>query len=252
MRSKPITIILITLIVVAAICFFLIRPVTTSIWASWKGLQQARSDLTNLAEKKQILEALKNNPDLANVGGIALKYIPQESDSGELVVELAAIANNNNLKVEEMSMEKSQETKTSEEVTTPTPKSTTSTQASPATSTTGGAKEVDFSMKLSGSFGDFLNFLRGVESTSRLISLESIALQMNTTTTGQQQPQAALSAQIKGVAYYKPDVSLEPILANINVSQETIDKFLNLKPFGSPINLPTESGFGRTNPFENY
>lgn len=248
MRSKPITIILITLIFVAAICFFLIRPVATSIWASWKGLQQARNDLVNLAEKKQILEALKNNQDLSNVGEIVLKYIPNESDSGELVVELAAIANNNNLKVEEMSMEKSQETKTTEETKTPTPKSTPLTQASPTTSTTGGAKEVDFSLKLSGTYTDLVNFLWGVESSSRLISLKNVAFQMSTTA-GQEQN---LSAQIKGVAYYKPDVTLQSTLDNIKVSQETIEKFLNLKTFGSPINLPTESGFGRTNPFENY
>lgn len=249
MRSKSITIILITLVVVGAICFFLIRPVAVSIWNSWQGLEQARKDLETLEEKKQVLEALKNNPDLASVGEIAIKYIPQESESGELVVELAAIAGNNNIKVEEISMEKVKDQTKTDEGTTPTPKSSTTSQANQETaSTTGGAKEVDFSLKLSGTYADLVNFLRGVESSSRLISLKNVAFQMSTTA-GETQN---LSAQIKGVAYYKPDVTLASTLDNIKVSQETIDKFLNLTTFGSPINLPTESGFGRTNPFENY
>lgn len=250
MKSKPITIILIAVILVGAICFFLIRPVAVSIWNSWQGLEQSKKDLQTLEEKKQVLEALKNNPELASVGEIAIKYIPEESESGELVVELAAIAGNNNIKVEEISMEKPPESQTkTEEGTTPTPKSTTTGQASPAaTSATGGVKEVDFSLKLSGTYADLVNFLWGVESSSRLISLKNVAFQMSTTA-GETQN---LSAQIKGVAYYKPDITLASTLANIQVSQETIDKFLNLKTFGSPINLPTESGFGRTNPFEGY
>ena len=141
-------------------------------------------------------------------------------------------------------------TQSSEESSAATPKATPSVQTSAAKSAAGGAKEVDFTMKLSGSYSDLVNFLRGVESSSRLISIENLAIQMNTETGTQQT--AALSAQIKGMAYYKPEVSLEATLANITVDQETVDKFFNLKTFGSPINLPTESGFGRNNPFENY
>ena len=109
MRSKPIIILLVTFIIISLIGFFVIRPVVSSIWSSWRSLEQARTDLKSVEEKKKILEALKDNPDLSSVGEIALKYIPQESASGELVVEIAAIASANNLTIEEITMERKKE-----------------------------------------------------------------------------------------------------------------------------------------------
>ena len=248
MKSKPITILLLTLIIIAGIGFFVIRPVASSIWSSWRSLEQARMDLKNVEEEKKILAALKNNPDLRNVGEIGLKYIPKESASGELIVEMAAIAAANNLKVEEISMEKSKEetTKTEEETNAAKNKATPAPQTS--ASKKSEIKEVDFALKVSGTYNDLVNFLRGVESSSRLIAIKNLALQMNQSV----ETQGTLSSQIRGMAFYKTDISLAENLQNLQVSTETIEKFFNLKTFGSPINLPTESGFGRTNPFENY
>lgn len=253
-KGKPLTILLITLILVAVISFFVVRPVVTSVWASWRDLNRAREDLKTVEEKRQVLEALKQNKDLSSVSQIALKYIPKESESGELVIELTAIAAQNNLIVEETSMEKSKETtsKPAEETATPTPKGKESpaTGASPSTtSATGGAKEVEFSMKLSGSYTDFMNFLRTVESSARLIVIKNIAMQTKQEAAGKT---PSFTVQLEGVAYYKSEVTIAKTLDNIKISDETLAKFLNLKTYGIPINLPQESGFGRTNPFENY
>lgn len=243
MKSRPITILGITIIIIAGIIFFLIKPVVTSVWSAWDDLGKAKEDLKTVEEKRQILEELKNNREINTVGQIALKYIPKESEAGQLVIELTAIAGANNLKVEETSMEKSKEaTSQSEDTskTSPTP------QASP-TKEALSIKEVEFSMKLSGTFIDFMNFLRAIDSSSRLISLRNLALQIS-----QAEKQSTFAAQIAGVAFYKSEVSIADSLENIKISDETVRKFLNLKTYGLPINLPAESGFGRTNPFEGY
>jgi len=240
MKSKPITILGITFIIIAGIIFFLIKPVVTSVWSAWDDLGKAKEDLKTVEEKKQILEELKNNREINAVGQIALKYIPEESEAGQLVIELTAIAGANNLKVEETSMEKSTESSENTSKTSPTPQTSPTKEAV-------SIKEVEFSMKLSGTFTDFMNFLRAIDSSSRLIGLRNLALQMSQT-----EEQSTFAAQIAGVAFYKSGTSIADTLENIKVSDETVRKFLNLKTYGLPINLPTESGFGRNNPFEGY
>jgi Tfp pilus assembly protein PilO len=249
MKTKPIMILAVTAILIGAISFLAIKPVVVSLWSAWKDLERAKEDLSQVEEKKKILEELKKNPHLVNVGQIASKYIPTDKESGELVIELTAMASANNLKVEETSMvETKPSSQTSEETTPEANKNKTPTpQPSASQTSSSGAKEVAFTMKLSGTFTDFLNFLRDVDSSSRLISLKTLSLQMTATA-----EQSTFTAQIGGAAFYKNDVSLANTLDNIRVSDETIKKFLNLKTYGAPINLPAESGFGRTNPFENY
>lgn len=243
MKTKPIIILAITFIVCGAIGFLIIKPVVSSIWSAWKDLEKARGDLNTAEEKNKILNELKQNPDLATVGQIALKYIPKDEESGELVIELTAIANANNLKVEETSMEKKAGSQTPSEESSASPNPKPSTSATPSSA----AKEVQFTMKLSGTFPDFMNFLRAVDSSSRLISLKTLALLISQT-----QDKTVFTAQIGGVAFYKSDITLPNTLGNIKVSDDTIRKFLNLKTYGAPINLPTESGFGRGNPFEGF
>lgn len=247
MKNKPITIIIIiSLILIVGIIFFLIRPVVTSVWSSWNELNNTKEDLKNVEAKVNVLQDLKNNQDINNVAQIALKYIPNETEAGELVIELTAMAQTNNLKVEETSMEKSKQTsKPQEETATPSPGGT------PSEDKTGGAKEVEFSMKLSGTYPDFMSFLRSVETSARLIVIKNLALQMATETVGNEQ-KSTFATQIAGVAYYKNDLTIENTLDNVKISENTLKKFLNLKTYGIPINLPTESGFGRTNPFEGY
>ena len=250
MKGKPLVILGVTFLIILAIGFILIRPVAATIWSSWKSLKKAETDLKTVEEKKQILASLKENKDLASVGDIALKYIPIDSQSGQLVIELTAVAQSNNLKVEETSLEKNKESSTPKEESTASPKGGTPSPATSGQATNlGQIKEVEFSMKLSGTYNDFINFLREIESSARLITLQNMAMQM-TAASGTQA--ASFSAQITGVAYYKPAVSIEKTIANLNISEETIKHFLDLKTYGQPINLPTESGFGRTNPFEGY
>lgn len=251
MKNQKLIIIGITALVVLGIGFFLIKPVVASVWSSLKNYSQAKSDLKALNEKKQILAELQENPNLKNVSEIAQNYIPKDTESGQLVIELTAMARANNLKVEQISLEKSKtSTGTTEEATPAPAKKNASPTPTPSgsASPTGDAKPVDFSLQVSGSFSDFLNFLNTVETSSRLISLKNITMQQKVGT----DKSVSFSAQISGSAFYKNKTTVESTNDNLKISDDIINKFLNLKAYGQPIDLPTESGFGRSNPFENY
>lgn len=249
MKNKPLLIIIITCVVVAGIIMFLIKPVISSVLTSWKDLSQAKENLKTVEEKKQVLESLKTNQDLTKVADIAEKYIPKEENSGQLVIELTAMAQSNNLKIEQTSIEKAKNTATTDNADT-TGKATPS--PSPNTSATPDAasqiKTVDFTEKLNGSYPDFINFLKAVETGSRLILIKNISMQ----TKIEAGKPMSFNIDISGSAYYKTKISIEQNLNNIKITEETLTKFLNLKSYGQPINLPGESGFGRPNPFENY
>lgn len=249
MKTQPTIIIIISLIVISGIGFFLIRPVATSLLASWKELENARNNQKTIQEKRAVLDELKQNSDLSRIDEIAKKYIPSTDESGQLVLELSAIAQSQNLKVEETSLEKSQTA-----AQTPAPETQAATPENQAPLPTQPAAEtiekVDFSIKVSGSFQSFMSFLYVIETSTRLITLQSISMQAKT-----EQDLTNFSAQIKGNAYYKKNVDLNPDSENFNnikISQEITDRFLELKTYGQPIELPEETGFGRTNPFEEY
>lgn len=250
MKNKPIFIIILTIIIIAGISFFVIRPVVSSIFSSWKDLSSTRLNLQVIKEKTQALEVLKNNQNLDQVADIAKNYIPKETESGQLIIELTAMARTNNLKVEETSLEKSKNPTTP----APTQEGTPSAKATPTPAISGapvalpGVETVGFSIKLAGAFADFMNFLKTIETSTRLISMTNISMQINESA----DKTLSFSTQISGLAYYKKEIDLTPELKNIEIAEATMSQFLNLKTYGQPIDLPIESGFGRTNPFENY
>ena len=251
MKNQKLIIIGITALVVLGIGFFLIKPVVTSVWTYLKNYSQDKSELKAIAEKKQILAELQENPNLKNVSEIAQNYIPKDTESGQLVIELTAMARANNLKVEQISLEKSKtSTGTTEEATPAPAKKNASPTPTPSgsASPTSEAKTIDFSMQISGSFNDFLNFLNTVETSSRLISLKNITMQQKV----ESDKSITFAAQVSGSAFYKNKMTVAVSNDNLKISDEIINQFLNLKAYGQPIDLPTESGFGRTNPFENY
>lgn len=251
MKNNTIIILGLTTLVIIAIGFFFVKPVVSSVLSDWNSLNKAREDLRAVEEKKNVVEELKKNPNLSNISTIALKYIPETSESGSLIIELTAMANQNNLKVVRTAMEQQKTTKTtSSEDTDSGTKSKTPAPSTSATPASSDYKELQFSITLNGTYSDFMNFLRAVDSSTRLISLKMLALRIGEQKAGQ--TTANFDADITGVAFYKPDVSVEKNLENLKISDDVIQKFLNLKTYGSPINLPTESGFGRSNPFEGY
>jgi len=207
----------VTVVICLGIGFFLTRPNITSAWKIYKDTQTAKSDLTQVSKKKEILTALADNSQLNNLFDIASKYIPESDNSSELVIGLSAIANESKLGVDQLTFN------------------------SIAPATTAGTKELTFTMTVSGAFPDFLIFLKSTETSSRLITFTKMSFS---------QTDKAFIAQLSGTSYWKEGSSLETTLDNIKISQETIDKFQNLKSYGTPINLPTESGFGRANPFD--
>ena len=252
MKSKPLTIIIITIVIVAAISLVIIWPVVSNVLSSYNDLNQTKASLKTLEEKRVALEQLKQNPNLNEISDIALKYIPKEATSGDLVIELTAIAGKNNLKVDSISLE-SKKSSTTSSATSEDTSTTKKTSPSPVASSSPAPtfQTVNFSMKLVGTFANFIAFLQGTETSSRLITIDNLALQQ-AKTAGTTDPAASFTAELSGSAHYKPDISIEDNLDNLKLSDKVVQQFLKLKTYGTPINLPAESGFGRSNPFEGY
>lgn len=246
MKNKSVIIIAVTALVVIAIGFFLIWPTVSSLWTGWRNLSSSEAEMQKAQEKTAAINALrKNKVELTNVAAVAENYIPKSYESSQLVLELAAIATDNSLTVQSTSIDKSTappKAKDQDEAAT-APSAAPSASASAATSSS-GLQNINFSIKLSGTFPNFLNFLKTVETSSKLTVIKSIALQMDSTG-------GNLSAQIAGSSFYKPSVTLESTTENLKVSAETIKMFLNLKSFAEPIN-PADSGYGRGDPFAGY
>lgn len=235
-----------TLIIILAVSFFIASPLAKSCYKAYKDKKQAKQELIDAGKKKDFLTSMSKSDKLTSIFNIASSYIPETQNSSDLVIGLTAIASGSNLSVQQLSMENStsstqsktatQDTDSSKPATTPAPTTTPAKDADKAS-------EVKFTIKLAGSFPDFENFLKGIETGSRLITITAMVLA---------QGQDSFTAQLTGKAYYKKGTVLEKTLANIEIPQETIDRFLSLKTYGTPINLPTESGFGRTDPFAEY
>lgn len=232
-------ILLCTVVICIGIGFFFSWPQTNSTWKVYSETKNAKKELTEISKKKDVLTNLSKNNQLTNLFNIASNYIPEIQKSGELVIELTAIAGQNNLKVEQVTLDTG-ETPSAADDATDTATTDKTAAATPAADPN-AISEIKFSMKVSGGFNDFLNFLKTTETSSRLITISAMDLT---------QAETGFSAQIAGKTYYKKGTNLEQNLANVKISQETIDKFQNLKTYGTPINLPTESGFGRVNPFD--
>lgn len=245
MKTKPTIIIGATLVIILAIGFFMIWPTASAMWQSWRNLDTSKQNLKNAEERKSAINDLKKQKDtIVNVAGIVEKYIPDNYESSQLVLELTAIAQANSLVVQETTMEN---TKTAASASSP---DSTAVSPTPTTSASAGTanalQNINFSMKLAGLYPNFLNFLKTVETSSKLTVIKSIAFQANGAATD-----GSLTFQLSGSSFFKPKVSITDTLDNIKVSQETINMFLNLKSYGQTIN-PAESGYGRADPFATY
>jgi len=226
------TFVSVTLAILLITGIFYLWPTISNTWQIYQKEKKAKIDLSDAAKKKDILDNLSKNDKLKNVYSIAANYIPENQDSGDLVIELTAIAGQSNLKVTQFSLDSAVVAKSNNDNT-----------SAPKEKATSDAGEVKFSLKIEGSFADYKNFLKNTETGSRLISFTTMSLS---------QAEGSFSAQVSGKAYYKKASTLESTLANINIPQATIDRFISLKTYGTPINLPTETGFGREDPFAAY
>lgn len=227
--------VIISLLICSVIAFFLIRPAVSSSWKTYKDTQAAKKDLEDISKKKEALNELSKNNQLTTLFNTASSYIPEEGNSGALIIELTAIANNAKMKVEQVSLEANTASATPQDDSKP------SATATPTENS--NISEIPFSMKLTGTFADFQKFLQDTETSSRLITISGMNLS---------QADTAFTATINGKTYWKKGSNLEKTLANIQISKETIDLFKNLTTYGIPINLPSESGFGRTDPFASF
>lgn len=233
----------ITVLIVFAISYFYLNPNLKSAWQNYQAIKKSQDTLKEIAQKKDILAKFSKSNQVSDAYTIASNYIPEEEKSGDLVIGLSEMAKQSNLKVEQISFDKvtpSQSTNTD----TTNNNANTNTNSTPATTDANKPKEIEFSMKVSGAFADFMLFINNLEKSSRLVTITSMDLA--------QSADKAFGVSLKGKAYYQKTTNLDTSLTAINISSEIINKFKNLKSYGQPINLQTESGFGRPDPFSAY
>lgn len=245
-----------TVLIIAVIIGVFMRPQIMSMWQIYQKNQKNSQELKDSAQEKKILESYSQDQQFKTVYNNAINYIPQDQETDNLIIGLSALATQNNLSVSSFSFDttKSAATTSTNSTNSSSDSSASSSSSSnsnsnsnsnsSATTSSSTASELKFSIKLTGSFPDFENYLKGIETSNRLISIASMTLSQNAT--------SGLSVQLSGKTYWKKDVSLEQTLANLTVSKAVINKFLSLKTYGTPINLPTESGFGRADPFAGF
>lgn len=230
-----------TLLVSAAIILFVLWPGISSDLTTMQKTKDAQIKLTEASQMKKTLAELNKNNELSNLVTIAKNYIPEASQSGELILELSAIANQAGISVDQLSLEAEKKTAKPATDTTTTPTDTSTPAANTAVAGGSGASEIGFQMTLSGSFDTFKQFLKLTETSSRLISINSLNMSQTTD---------KFTAQISGKSYYKKATTFSGNIADITLSTTTIEKLQNLKTYANPIDTQNEAGFGRTNPFE--
>lgn len=243
MNRAGLMVIGLTVLIIGAFSFFFCWPLIRDGLQIYQETKKAETQLADLSTKKEVLTKLSQNNQLAQLKTIASKYIPEEVDSSGLILELSAIANQNQLTVEQTSLNTQPvATKKTEDSNNSTNQQNSNQNNQNQNSQASNAQTVDFNLRLSGTYTDFIKFLAGTESSSRLISLSSLNLS---------QSDKNFVATVSGKAYWKVAIAQESTLTNITISEDVINKFLNLKTFSIPLNLTKDEGFGRSNPFEN-
>lgn len=229
-----------TLLLCAAIGFFVLYPGIKQDLKTLADTKQAQVELQTAAQMKKALSDLSTNIDLAKLGDIAVNYIPTEAKSSDLILEMTAIATKASVGINQLAL--------TPDTTLPKASSTADSTSADATTTTTTpaapakiANEIGFQITLSGTFDGFLQFLRLTETSARLITIQSIAMTQGTD---------KFTAQVSGKSYYKKDFVQDSSLAGITIAPETIAKLQNLRTFAASVDTQNEAGFGRINPFD--
>lgn len=212
------------------ISIFLLGPGLINDLKTLKETKIAKKQLTELSQKKAVLGELSKNPDLNKITTTAATYIPDEAKSSDLILELSAMVTEAQMSVEQISLEAATAPATETETTTAPKTKTTPTAANP----------VGFTLKISGTFENLMNFCKLMETSNRLIVVQGLDLS---------QDKDKFTADIKGETYWKKVGTVDDSLANITVAAETLQKFANLKQYSTPIDTSVDAGFGRVDPF---
>ena len=193
-----------------------------------------RTELKEIEQQRDIL--LKFRSDKTELNSIYEKmntYLPKDVNGGDFVTQLEALAGQTNQNQTEISL-KIKKTKTAEDETAAAKKNTA---AAPVSS--GAIKENDFSLSQTGNFPDLLKFVQGMEIMSRLNTFKNLSLILSTDN--------VLTTKIDGVIYYKAEITIEDVLANLTITDKDKEKVNDLEHFGEIITSSQTSG--RSDPF---
>jgi hypothetical protein len=209
-----------SILIILSFSAIFIYPVAKQSFFYYTETKQTEKNLNEVKQKEKVLFSLSKNESLLKVVfNNANNFIPKSEQEGVLILELTAMAKQSNLNFSQSSVEtsvKAKKTIDEEENGAKTPNKNTLP-----------ADEVKFNFSVSGNLSDFISFLKKVETSSRLISITDI-----TTSQGKD----GFTAQITGKAYFKEFNTKDIKTGSINISDEIMNKFKNLKTYSSAVN----------------
>lgn len=215
MKNPVILIWGITVLVVAGLGFFVLWPWINQDINSINEAKKAQTDLAQFDQKKVVLTGLAKRTDLDKLSTLAIKYVPEDTQAGELILMLTNLANQASLTVNQATFSQA--------------------DGSGSQITISGTTSTAFGLKLSGDFVNLINFLNLAQTSNRLVILQSMNLH---------QTNNLFSADINGTAFFKKGFISDPTITNITLKLQTIQK---LETLGVPINQNSSSNL--RNPF---
>jgi len=165
------------LIIFVAIIVFALKPSLDGLRQNRQKVSSKQTDLNQIYDKLDYLQKISKNPqDLESNEKIVNNYWPDSSDISQFIIQTENLANNNNLVLDNVSINEIKNTKTSSN------KKDNSSNGS------------QFSLSLKSSYPSILNFIKGMETLPRFNSISLINLSGTT--------EGSINVQLTGTVYY--------------------------------------------------
>lgn len=184
------TIIIITILASAIIivCFLLpnISDFRKINMQNAAALEESRTS----TEQIEILKNLKQNNQMPNLIKVATNYIPTDPETDQFKQTITTLAQNSGLQIDQFDL-------------TALPSKTTS------------INELNFSLTTTGSISNLIAFIKNIDKSARLVSLNTIHITANV---------AQMTEVVSGSAYFKPEIAKDGP-DSPTITQSVIDYF---------------------------
>lgn len=239
---------ILSIIILAILVYLAGIPYLRKLQKMTSEITQKRLDIGVLQEKLTVLQKLKTQEEtLLDLADRAQKYLPQSRKEGDFIIDFEKIAQESESTINSTAVIVKAEKKALAEVPKEEEEPKTKTKTKTKTETTKATSPVSataFSANITTNFRSFLTMLFNLERSRRLSAFDTFTI-----TRGEED---TLSIKMDGEIYHKDKITVSKDLENIKISEEVEQKLKNLGQFGEYINLQSESGFGRDDPFSEF
>lgn len=231
----------VSLLILLLVIFLIVRPVVFGIWENYQKAKTAQEELNLLElERETLLDLQKSKKETDDLYNKIATFLPEKINGGDFVVQLENIANQNNQNQTEIKIkEEKSKQKTIAEQKTTTNETVKGTQEETI-------QERVFTLTQTGFFPDLVNFLKNLEQSSRLNTLEKLSIT--------REENNSLTIEIEGLIYYKPGITIQDTLASLQITPQEEKEIMDLEHFGEIISIKSMDDVqgGRSDPFAPF